>query len=63
MIDAWVLAVMLYPWTDLVVLQIYSSARVGALVGMILCLSGMDVTTPINCQVSTVFYVRPSLCL
>ena len=46
---------------DLLIQQVYSFARVMGLLGIILNFVGLDVTSPINCQVSTVFYVRPIL--
>jgi len=35
----------------------YSVARVAALLGVILCIVTLDVTTPINCQIMTIFSV------
>jgi hypothetical protein len=40
---------------DLLIQQIYSLTRVACLLGVIICTYGLDVTTSINCQVSTVF--------
>jgi len=42
-----------YRWT----IWIYSLARVAALLGVILCIATMDITTPINCQLWTDFSV------
>ncbi|KAF8494699.1 hypothetical protein F5888DRAFT_1846223 [Russula emetica] len=42
-----------YRWT----IWIYSVARVAALLGVILCIVTLDVTTPINCQIMTIFSV------
>jgi hypothetical protein len=44
-------------WADLFIRQIYSLARVAALLGVTLGIVIMNITTPINCQVGTVFYV------
>ncbi|KAF8494698.1 hypothetical protein F5888DRAFT_1805422 [Russula emetica] len=40
-----------YRWT----IWIYSLARVAALLGVIFCITIMDITTPINCQLWTIF--------
>lgn len=45
------------PLADLFTRQIYSIARVSALLGVILCIVIMNVTTPINCQVGTVLCI------
>ncbi len=52
--------VVLELWTKLLDPKVYSLTRVAALVGVITCLVSMDVTTPLNCQVGTVFYVCSS---
>jgi hypothetical protein len=51
------LFIVLSVWANLFIRQIYSLARVAALLGVIFCITIMDITTPINCQVGTVFYV------
>ena len=44
------------PGADLFIQQIYFSARVACLVGVILTIVGLDCTARINCQVSTVSF-------
>jgi hypothetical protein len=48
---------MLCVWADLFIRQLYSLARVAALLGVIFFIVIMDTTAPINCQVGTVLYV------
>jgi hypothetical protein len=44
-------------WGDMFSRQIYSVTRVAGLMGAILSLIGLDVTTPLNCQVGAVFLI------